>query len=33
VRVMSDVERLSTLRNHPHPNLLPAYREKGPDLT
>jgi Zn2+/Cd2+-exporting ATPase len=28
-----DGERRATLdvRNHPHPNLLPAYREKGPD--
>src|SRR5688572_13987532 len=31
VRREANVRRLSTFRNHPHPNLLPAYREKGPE--
>ena len=31
VRVISNIERRWCLRNHPHPNLLPVYREKGPE--
>src|SRR5687768_702189 len=29
----AELERraLPAVRNHPHPNLLPAYREKGPE--
>jgi DNA mismatch repair protein MutL len=32
VRVISDVEGRSTFPNHPHPNPLPEYRERGSDV-
>jgi hypothetical protein len=31
VRVTANVENRSTFQNHPHPNPLPEYRERGPD--
>jgi hypothetical protein len=31
VGVISNVEHASPRRNHPHPNPLPEYRERGPE--